>query len=123
MNGVEVVRLYMDIVNSLISYRDNLGYEIYIESNDGLYINFSPDDFSKVLSSKLERKDMLLKLDTKNLANKDKAQKELMGCFRNLGLISTDGKKFTSTQWILGKPQKVISVDKLRWETLSKMKW
>ena len=58
-----------------------------------------------------------------NRVNIEKAVKEMLKVFKQLGLIIGGEKRITNVQWIAGKSRRVISVDYERFQLVKKMNW
>lgn len=89
-----------------MAFRLSNGDKIYIETKEGMYINFKPSSFKKKL---------------KEIVGMEDIQKH-MDFFRRLGwIIVADERKFTNVQRINDKIMKVITVDKVKYEVLKEL--
>lgn len=97
-----VSKAYVDTVNILLDRSSEAKKELYIESNNGEYINFLPINFRKALKVVL--------INMEGSVDKVGIDKYL-NAFKDLFYITADSKdRFTNTQKIHGKTKRVITV-------------
>lgn len=112
MKGIEyVAEVYIGTVGQLLYYQGRDGKKVYMETNNGEYINFLPKNFKIALGKKI---------------GDNTKVNDFLSIFKNLGLLVTDSDKerFTYTQRINGKPRKVITIKKKTYEELVRLsKW
>lgn len=120
MNGNMIMKVYVLLMDELMGMDvDNA----YVLTNNDTYINFNPADFNECLGEILQQPGLLSQIETQNRVNIDKAVREMLRIFKNLGLIICEEKKFTNVQWIQGKARRVITVDCNRFKSIAELKW
>ena len=120
MNGNAVMNVFTSLVDDLM----NTDVEnAFIFTNENKTVNFNPTDVNDCLAEILQRPGILSQIETKNRVNIEKAVKELLKVFKQLGLIIGGEKRITNVQWIAGKSRRVISVDYERFQLVKKMNW
>lgn len=102
-NGIQLFKVFLDTVDQLISQP-----RLFALSNQGQYINFRADDFKRKLA--LVVPDYI-------------KPKLLMESFKTLQLIICEENRFTNVQNINGKPVRVLTVDKNKYDLLKSLKW
>ncbi len=100
----QVVNVFVTVVVQLMNHRLSNGSKIYVETKNGMWINFRPQSFKKKLKS-LVGEDLIY---------------EYLDYFRRLELIvvSSGEKRFTNITWINKKTIRVITVERKKLETL-----
>ena len=114
----------MNVFISLINDLMNTEVEnAFVFTNENKVVNFNPADVNDCLAEILQRPGILSQIETKNRVNIEKAVKEMLKVFKQLGLIIGGEKRITNVQWIAGKSRRVISVDYERFQLVKKMNW
>lgn len=120
MNGNAVMNVFISLINDLMNTEVE---NAFVFTNENKVVNFNPADVNDCLAEILQRPGILSKIETKNRVNIEKAVKEMLKVFKQLGLIIGGEKRITNVQWIAGKSRRVISVDYERFQLVKKMNW
>ena len=120
MNGNAVMNVFTSLINDLMNTEVE---NAFVFTNENKVVNFNPADVNDCLAEILQRPGILSQIETKNRVNIEKAVKELLKVFKQLGLIIGGEKRITNVQWIAGKSRRVISVDYERFQLVKKMNW
>ena len=120
MNGNAVMNVFISLINDLMNTEVE---NAFVFTNENKVVNFNPADVNDCLAEILQRPGILSQIETKNRVNIEKAVKELLKVFKQLGLIIGGEKRITNVQWIAGKSRRVISVNYERFQLVKKMNW
>lgn len=120
MNGNAVMNVFISLINDLMNTEVE---NAFVFTNENKVVNFNPADVNDCLAEILQRPGILSQIETKNRVNIEKAVKEMLKVFKQLGLIIGGEKRITNVQWIAGKSRRVISVDYERFQLVKKMNW
>lgn len=120
MNGNAVMNVFISLINDLMNTEVE---NAFVFTNENKVVNFNPADVNDCLAEILQRPGILSQIETKNRVNIEKAVKEILKVFKQLGLIIGEEKRITNVQWIAGKSRRVISVDYERFQLVKKMNW
>lgn len=120
MNGNAVMNVFISLINDLMNTEVE---NAFVFTNENKVVNFNPADVNDCLAEILQRPGILSQIETKNRVNIEKAVKELLKVFKQLGLIIGGEKRITNVQWIAGKSRRVISVDYEKFQLVKKMNW
>ena len=120
MNGNAVMNVFISLINDLMNTEVE---NAFVFTNENKVANFNPADVNDCLAEILQRPGMLSQIETKNRVNIEKAVKEILKVFKQLGLIIGGEKRITNVQWIAGKSRRVISVDYEKFQLVKKMNW
>lgn len=120
MNGNAVMNVFISLINDLMNTEVE---NAFVFTNENKVVNFNPADVNDCLAEILQRPGILSQIETKNRVNIEKAVKEMLKVFKQLGLIIGGEKRITNVQWIARKSRRVISVDYERFQLVKKMNW
>lgn len=120
MNGNAVMNVFISLINDLMNTEVE---NAFVFTNENKVVNFNPADVNDCLTEILQRPGILSQIETKNRVNIEKAVKEILKVFKQLGLIIGGEKRITNVQWIAGKSRRVISVDYEKFQLVKKMNW
>lgn len=120
MNGNAVMNVFISLINDLMNTEVE---NAFVFTNENKVVNFNPADVNDCLAEILQPPGILSQIETKNRVNIEKAVKEMLKVFKQLGLIIGGEKRITNVQWIAGKSRRVISVDYERFQLVKKMNW
>lgn len=120
MNGSAVMNVFISLINDLMNTEVE---NAFVFTNENKVVNFNPADVNDCLAEILQCPGILSQIETKNRVNIEKAVKEMLKVFKQLGLIIGGEKRITNVQWIAGKSRRVISVDYERFQLVKKMNW
>ena len=120
MNGNAVMNVFISLINDLMNTEVE---NAFVFTNENKVVNFNPADVNDCLAEILQRPGILSQIETKNRVNIEKAVKEMLKVFKQLGLIIGGEKRITNVQWIAGKSRRVISVDYEKFQLVKKMNW
>lgn len=111
----DVIQIFFQTVTFLLEADQRKQKTLCVWSNNGQYANFKKDSFNTVCM----KKSIYILKNRPELSPAE--YRQLLNIFRDMGWLVCQEGRFTNTQWIKGKAQRVVTVHYPRYCCLKRM--